>query len=223
VKEFSYRFLCLGLKLELHFVNRFQTIFLYLSLKNKRFIMGNPLTLTWTEPVLFTDSKFQSGLPGVYLWGYLIDDLFHPYYVGKGVDIFARISQHVSSIMGGYYTIYHKNSLLDFKYHKNVKSSETDIPIKLYHPIFPQSIPDFVLRSEELREHIDFMVSTFAFSYALVEKEYVKYLGEIEKSCISSFGLENLANTRGGLSSYFEVTHEGCVAISSRMNRLLNR
>lgn len=182
--------------------------------------MEKVLTLKWTEPTLFLETTFVKGIPGVYIWGFRDHQgEFLGYYVGKGVDIFSRMSQHVSNILGGCYSIFHKDSLIRFNEFKKDTANVDADQGKLYHPNFPGSLPDFVKSHDKLQPHINHMLNNLAFTYAEVGKDDLSHLGEIEKACIQSWGIENLANTRGGVTNKILLSHsDNWSRISRKMN-----
>lgn len=181
------------------------------------------ITLEWTE---FTNS---STLPdnnntteyGVYIWGFCIKNEFIPYYVGIADNIIFRIYQHLNSLIGGLYTIYHKDSLVNFKEFKKQDVNQDKSFGKIYSPNWPKEYKSFITERKTLQKHIDFMVDSFSFSYATVDKSIIKKieLQEIEKICINQIGKENLQNTRSGDSSGFEIEHLGNKTIKEMIEK----
>lgn len=156
---------------------------------------------------------------GVYIWGFTINETFVPYYVGIADDVLFRIFEHLNAIIGGRYTLYHKDSLANFILFKNDKELSDQKTGKLYTPDWPKSYHNFLGKRKALQPHIDFMVDTFTFSFALIDKASVSAqdLKEIEKICISSIGKHRLANTRGGNSDKFILEHTGNPTVSAIM------
>ena len=181
--------------------------------------MEDTLTLEWTN--LIHTSELTYNKPhksGVYIWGFTIDNVFIPYYVGIANDIIFRIQEHISFIMTGRYNIFHKDSLASFKNYK-VNKDENKNEGMIYKSTFPKDYKSFLKCRKELQPHLDFMVDTFTFSFALVNSETVsgQDLKEIEKICIEQIGMLNLANTRGGYSNKFSLTHTGNETVTNFM------
>jgi len=170
------------------------------------------LTLDWIDFCRISNlsSPPKTGA-GVYVWGFTINNEFVPYYVGIAEDIVFRMFEHLNAIIGGKYTIYHKDSLVNFIAFKGVKESVDQKTGKLYTPDWPKSYYHFLANRKTLQLHIDFMVDAFTFSFALIDKESISGadLKEIEKICIRQIGIDLLANTRGGHSDKFILEHGG--------------
>src|SRR5690606_2837648 len=170
------------------------------------------ITLNWTDFTSISNLDYHDRKePGVYVWGFTINNVFIPYYVGIADYIIFRIHEHINSIISGRYTIYHRNSLAIFKDFKN-HDVQTDITKgTIYTPNWPYCFKKFLDHRKELQPHIDFMVDTFTFCYALVDREHVsgQDLKDIEKICINQIGKENLANTRAGHCDKFIINHSG--------------
>lgn len=170
------------------------------------------ITLEWTElenikSILFPEKSIR----GIYFWGFKLNGLFLPYYVGIADSIYSRMYQHVNSIIGGQYTIYHCNSLDNFKEFKSLPINAVKSYGKLYSPNWPKEYSVFLQTRKGLQKHIDFMVDNFVFSYAHINQNITdKELKEIEKTCINKVGKENLQNTRSGKSDIFNIKHLGC-------------
>lgn len=179
--------------------------------------LANNLTLTWTDPKRISDLTYHDrNEPGVYVWGFTIDNVFIPYYVGIADNIIFRIHEHINSIISGRYTIFHRNSLATFKNFKDQDVQQDKTKGKIYIPDWPYGFKNFLDNRKELQPHIDFMVDTFTFSYAVVDRDKVsgQDLKDIEKICINQIGKENLANTRAGHSDKFIINHIGNLTIT---------
>lgn len=150
---------------------------------------------------------------GVYLWGFEIAGVFMPYYVGIAENVQYRFSQHLSSILSGSYTIYHKDSLKDFISHKDQKASAINPVGKVYQPMLPDSLVTFIRDRELLRPHVDFMLDSLRFSAAKVDDTV--NLKELEKLCIMRIGKQKLANTRGGTCVDFVLSVTGDSLVTS--------
>lgn len=172
--------------------------------------MTEIINLIWTPLAPISNIK-NPIVPnrGIYCWGFTIDNKFMPYYIGVAENISHRIFEHINSIIGGKYTLFHKNDLLNFAEYKNQK--ETSNKGKLYTPDWPKGYKKFIVNRNGLKEHIDYMIDHFTFSYAVVNTADCskKDLGEIEKICIEKIDKNNLINTRGGHSSRFKIVHAG--------------
>jgi hypothetical protein len=172
------------------------------------------LTLTWSELIPIDQITYDNPQEaGVYVWGFYIDTVFIPYYVGIGTNIVHRIHQHINAIIGGLYTIHHKDTLADFEKYKN-EGIQEDRGI-LYIPDWPKGYKTFLENRKKLQPHIDFMIDRFVFSYATVDGDVVlqKGLSHVEKICIEHMGLKNLANTRSGFSNKYQIEHYGSAVV----------
>jgi hypothetical protein len=142
---------------------------------------------------------------GVYIWGFMLADSFLPYYVGIAQNVHYRVIQHLNSLLGGRYTIYHKDSLSKFRDHKSGKGDIKANVGMLYLPDWPRNYLQFVFNRKLLQPHIDFMVDNFAYSYAKVEDQ--TQLRNIEKLCINRIGIENLGNSKAGTTNDVTISH----------------
>lgn len=186
----------------------------------------NSITLNWAKLIGLSELTFPvHDEYGVYIWGFSIENEFIPYYLGIADRIIFRIFEHLNSIIGGLYVIYHRDSLANFKEYKNQKVNPDYSFGKIYSPNWPKDYKTFIESRQILNEHINFMVDNFTFSYATVDKETIskKDLKEIEKICISQFGIENLQNIRSGHSNRFYIEHIGNKSVIEKIkatNRL---
>lgn len=174
--------------------------------------MQRTITLHWTDLISSSDLPDRDQkYTGVYIWGFSIDDVFTPYYVGIADDMIFRIFEHISSILSGRYTIYHRDSLANFKEYKSQSLQEDRREGKIYNPNWPDKFKDFLDHRKELQSHIDYMIEAFAFSYAKIDRNQFSRqdLKEVEKICINQIGIDKLANTRAGYSDGFLVEHVG--------------
>ena len=175
------------------------------------------MDLVWTELINIADSIFPSQRKrGVYVWGFTLNEKFIPYYVGISNNIYKRMMQHVSSIINGSYVIYHKKSLENFAGYKYLKVNSDITDGKVYSPNFPVEYKGFVERRHLLKEHIDFMVDNFTFSYSSIEEDELK---EIEKICINQIGKKILQNNRSGITGHINIIHNG----DSRITELFKK
>jgi hypothetical protein len=168
------------------------------------------VNLSWISLRSSTDLIPTEIKYGVYLWGFTIQNQFMPYYVGIAENIESRLCQHINSILSGQYTIFHKDSLLNFTKYKGQKADDTYSNGIVFVPNWPVNFQEFLTKRKKLQEHIDFMVDNFTYTYAVLDKLYFEKvaLREIEKKCIEQIEIGRLINTRCGKSKYI-VTHSG--------------
>lgn len=167
------------------------------------------ISLHWSDFIRISNLKYDNQYEaGVYVWGFTIGKDFIPYYIGIADNLILRIHEHINSIIGGRYTIYHSSSLAEFK---NYKDHEAGSIGKIYHPDWPYGYKYFIENRKNMQPHIDFMVDSFTFSFASIERQngYWDDLKNIEKICINQIGKENLANTRAGICESLCITHKG--------------
>lgn len=167
------------------------------------------ITLEWSDFERISNLNYQDLYgAGIYVWGFTIEGEFIPYYIGIADNLILRIHEHINSIIGGRYTIYHSSSLAEFKAYKEQAAGTIG---KIYHPDWPYGYKYFIENRKCLQPHIDFMVDSFTFSFASIERQndYWNNLKKIEKICINQLGKENLANTRAGKCDSISITHEG--------------
>ncbi|MFC2107283.1 hypothetical protein ACFLRY_02990 [Bacteroidota bacterium] len=180
------------------------------------------ITLDWQALINASKISYQQNMYGIYIWGFTIDNEFIPYYVGIADNIFSRIMEHISSIISGKYVIYHNKSLGNFTEYKNQDANINNTHGKVYSPNWPIEYVSFINKRKELQTHIDYMVDTFAFSYAKLDQGTIskKDLKEIEKICINQIGKENLQNSKSGFSNRFNINHSGNNTIIEKIKSL---
>lgn len=153
-------------------------------------------------------SKKSNDYRGVYIWGFNFDGDFIPYYVGKSDNIFSRIFEHLGSLLGGSYTIYHKKSLKNFcNFKDSFKTWDNYIPDEgiVYYPRDLKSMKWFHQNREKLNEHINLMYDSFAFIYAKFnDKDNIK-LRDVEVALINKIGKNKLGNSYGGNSKIEDI------------------
>ncbi len=179
------------------------------------------IKLNWTklQPV----SNFHiSEVYGVYIWGFLFEEEFVPYYVGIAFKhtISNRIFQHVNDILGGKYCIIHSKDLREFyKFNKDMVSN--DERGLIYIPKWPNEYSTFLKKRKELSPHIDNMIDKMHFTYSILGKEFqTKNDYEIvEKACINAIGIEKLWNKRGGSVDVKIIEVDG----DTRVTKLFNK
>ncbi len=175
------------------------------------------MELIWNEIKKIGDLNYSDdSVRGVYVWGFRIENKFIPYYVGVSVNVEKRILEHMDSLISGKYTIYHKDYLKDFSKYGNKNGGNE----KQFEPKWPSNFLDFLKQRKTLNEHIDFMIDVSEYSYATVDENEIANNGlkEIEKYVISLFGVENLANSRGGESEIKTIKNTGCNELISLIN-----
>jgi hypothetical protein len=174
--------------------------------------MENVITLDWSNFHNIKNLSLEtSGKPGVYIWGFHIDDNFVPYYVGKANDLKLRLYQHIKSVIAGDYTIYHQSSLKNFINFKYNTANINNAFGKLYSPQWPNGYTFFIEQRALLEPHITFMLNTFTYSRAEVNKadETPQLLRDIENYCLTQIGIDKLANTKAGKYANLKIAHSG--------------
>lgn len=200
------------------------------------------ITLDWQELQKFGDYNISADdnsnkvkdVRGVYIWGFMIGDKFIPYYVGKSDNVHYRMFEHIGALLGGAYTIYHKDKLMDFSKHKLIiKSWELNDILKepknaiVYYPKNTTAFKWFVenRNNSNVKTHLDYMVDSFRYTYAEYLKnddEFVS-LYDLEKYLISKTGINNLANTRGGNpSDGFTLINKTKNSTDTELNKLIS-
>jgi len=183
------------------------------------------LTLKWEDHKGISSlEQINQVKTGVYIWGFNNGDNFTPYYVGIAENIMLRLHEHIASILCGKYTIYHSDSLFNFSEYKNKLKQSNENSGIVYSPNWPYSLNEFLVKREYIFPHVENMINLFYYTYAEVDKELSKSseLKDIEKICINQIGIKNLANTRGGNSNKFAISHKGNSQILSLMNLASN-
>jgi hypothetical protein len=182
------------------------------------------LTLNWCDPIIVSRMWYpEQNETGIYIWGFTINNTFVPYYVGIAENIALRISEHISSILSGKYIVFHSNSLAAFIEYKDQDVRPDKNAGKIYNPTWPRKYKDFLDSRKVLQPHIDFMVDTFTFSFATIDRELVSTqdLKEVEKICINQIGKENLINTRAGSSDKLTLNHIGSSIVTANFLKSL--
>jgi hypothetical protein len=175
-------------------------------------VEAKEVRLQWSEFVRPVDMPMDAPAKyGIYLWGFMLEEQFTPYYVGIADHIYNRMAQHLAAILSGHYTLYHREVLAQFAQFSQAEVVPIDQKGKIYSPNWPKSYPEFLQQRQSLQPHIDAMVDGLVFSYAELEPSQVSKseLKEIEKACIAQIGKERLANTRGGENKSLVLKHLG--------------
>jgi hypothetical protein len=158
--------------------------------------------LDWTEirPICEIEYSKDNPIKGVYIWGFILNSNFIPYYLGVAENIKYRLLEHVSSLMGGKYTIYKKDYLHKFYDFKDTKLNDGII----YIPDWPFNYRYFLQEFKNLQPHLNYMVENFYYSFAELKDVERNELFIIEKICIDEIGKHKLHLFRGGIkdSSY---------------------
>lgn len=174
--------------------------------------METTTNLTWTElqDVFKLNDFAKKHYKGVYIWGFDINP-FVPYYIGVSNNIIRRLFGHVNYLIGGKYTIFHKDSLININECKKQGLQKDKTKGIIYIPDWPTHYTEFIKDRKILNEHLDFMINSFTFSYAIVNDSISKTdLEEIEKICIKKIGIENLGNKKSGqVNPNYKLTHSG--------------
>lgn len=103
------------------------------------------LTLKWSELISASEiENYNNSESGIYIWGFDIEEVFIPYYLGIADNVVFRIYEHLNLLIGGKYTIFHKDSLVNFK---EFKAKEVDNSLtkgKIYSPNWPKEYQVFL-------------------------------------------------------------------------------
>lgn len=172
------------------------------------------IKLDWTNLSRISELEYsdENINRGVYIWGFTIDNEFIPYYVGIAENIEYRLTEHVNSILGGRYSIHHKNNLKDFiKYKENTIAGKEGL---IYIPNWPNGYNIFLKNRENLKIHIDYMIETMTYSYAAIIDNNTD-LKAVEKICINQIGKEKLWNKRSGNDNTLQLIHSGNNAVTN--------
>lgn len=158
------------------------------------------IDLNWTELKPIDKIIFKEEY-GIYIWGFMFDKEFVPYYVGIAYNttIPQRLTEHANQIIGGRYCVIHSADLKTFYNFKHDEET-SDERGKMYIPNWPDGYSKFLTKRNIFKPHIDNMINKMHYSYALINDESIskKEYELIEKKCISSIGIEKLINFRGG-------------------------
>lgn len=185
--------------------------------------MTSPLELKWSGSLKISDIRNDEVFKrGVYLWGFTIDNHFIPYYIGISDNIHSRMIVHIENMLRGAYTIFHKDSLKSLKEDNEIfkkykaEAKKWEIPEKIaesgivYNPTDLSCRLWFIDNIANLNEHINYMVSTFSYTYALYENDVDDItLKDIEKHLIDGIHKNNLWNTVGGEPKDFKIDNFG--------------
>lgn len=157
------------------------------------------IDLYWTDLKPISEIDFTNIEQGVYVWGFMFEEKFIPYYVGNAYNIQSRLTEHVSSIIGGRYCIIHENNLHKFYKYKDSKDDIDGFEL-LYTPNFPKNYITFLEQRKKLQPHIDKMVKHMYYSYSAFNGRDItkKQLELIEKKCIQTIGINKLWNRKCG-------------------------
>ncbi len=151
----------------------------------------------WSKITKYTELTNAIDSSGIYIWCIKIaPNRIIPYYVGKASNIGWRLTQHMSDLIGGNYTIHKQEDLKKIKelgyQHFIVKANN------IYEPTTIELKVRFIAeKDKEIKAHLDFMVENFYFTFHEIEN-YKEMGAEAEKAVIKEIGIENLINRRGG-------------------------
>lgn len=175
------------------------------------------IILNWTELKHISEIIYKDEY-GVYIWGFMFEDDFIPYYVGiaYNITIPGRLTEHISNLAGGKYCIIHSSDLRYFYRFKDIVEPLDDHGL-IYIPNWPEGFAAFLKKRYELKPHIDNMMDRMYFSYSLLGQEFQtkKDYESVEKACISSIGKEKLWNTRGGQANATIIKLSGDKRVTS--------
>lgn len=172
--------------------------------------MKEYITLNW-QPVFnykeFSKLKDLKKSAYIYLWLIKVENGFVPYYVGKAQNIKQRIFDHLTSQMGGAYSIPRKDYLDKFYDHKNDSAYSPKNYIEI-----TEFIDDWLLgEKSKYQIHLKEMIVNSFFTYSEIEKK--EALGDIENSLISNIGMERLDNMKSKLPQKYYHKNAGDKAI----------
>ena len=176
--------------------------------------MCNNLIWTTYQTLKNLELSSENDTRGIYIFGFNFERGFIPYYVGKSNEIHKRIFEHVSSFLGGDYTIFRKETFYEnlnnkelFKENKELQkiwevSNKINEKGIVYNPTNLECKKWFVENINLIQPHIFNMLELFQFTYTKFDKdkeeEFKLSLYDLEKIVINSYNKENLWNTRGG-------------------------
>ncbi len=151
----------------------------------------------WSPITKYTELTNDVNKSGIYIWCIKIpENRIIPYYVGKASNIGWRLTQHMSDLLGGNYTIHKQEDLEKIKelgyQHFIVKTNN------IYEPTTIELKVRFIAEKDiEIKAHLNFMVENFYFTFYEIEN-YREMGAEAEKAVIKKIGKGNLINRRGG-------------------------
>lgn len=127
-------------------------------------------------------------ISGVYVWGFEYENKFVPYYAGKAAYVYWRLTDHLSGILGGNYSIFKKENLINADFdNSNRLYNAQDIAKKIN---FIQK------RRHEINADINFMIDHFHFTCAPLN-DFKSNGAEYEKAVLNKLK-GKLINTRYG-------------------------
>lgn len=146
------------------------------------------MTLNWEalQHYKAIGSKAED-ISGVYVWGFKDGKKFVPYYAGKAQYVYWRLTDHISAILGGNYSLFDKDHLLDFKNNQSFYNAQN----------LEKKIEFITTKRHERKADIEFMIDNFHFTCAPVE-DFKNDGAEVEKAVLNAFN-GKLINTRYGI------------------------
>ncbi len=181
--------------------------------------MEKEIILNWSDLRYIKDIQYDSNkvLKGVYIWGFILDSDFTPYYLGVAEDIIYRLMEHMNFLLGGKYAVYHKDYLHEFYKYKH--RTETNKGL-IYVPYWPSKYDYFIKNWENIIPHIKYMYEHIHFSFAEVNNIERTELFAIETICINRINIEKLHQFRAGNDDpSFKVNHNGNKQIANMLNK----
>lgn len=162
------------------------------------------IDLYWKSIIKYIELEFEkdnckikdNAIPGIYIWGFKNDDCFNPYYVGRAQHIYMRMAQHFAYILGGLYTIFPKEKLLDSENVRDKNTRKFNETSSVYWPGDLREIYSFYRMDQKSIDHVIWMAENMHFTFA--ELEVKEERETAEKYLIKTIGKQNLINTRGG-------------------------
>lgn len=123
-------------------------------------------------------------VPGIYIWGFLNNSRFMPYYVGKAWNIGNRLCEHLSGIKGGSYRIYRFVDLFDIKNRQpfylpdSIENRKQFAADEFNNSLIPGSIKEHTLK----------MIEGFHFTYVeMTNSEFDQHSRLAERAILNKF------------------------------------
>lgn len=185
------------------------------------------LTLTWSKLLRLSDFPQQVPVensapahdekgrmdykrvwrPCVYIWGFVHDGAFIPYYVGKSNRPFERVMQHYANLRGGFYPVYHRTSLAGFHNHKYEKIDPNGCSGKIYSPDSPWALAH-IFSSRNVQDEVAYLLDAFRFAYATWTDERFS-TAMIERTVANILKREHLQSSVAKPQGSCELGHTG--------------
>lgn len=183
------------------------------------------------------NSDYRKGTfkPGVYLWGFSLEkedytipssaEKFFPFYVGKhNSDMYGRTHEHISSLIGGNYSVFdilncdlfktkigtvHRDYQIVSK--KSIPSSGPILPHKDFPHLlhFPEGINTFydlhVTKKNLIADQLDWMIKHFCITYFVPENPNAIDIIDLEKIIGNLIGYEKLITKKYKMPKEYKI------------------